>query len=84
MNRQRVGEAAVLIGTTLNMTGAVLNSLGGALQKDAFCIWMFSNGIFVCYFYGIHKKWWEVNMGAIAMILMYIFFFCTATYGWLK
>lgn len=66
------------------MTGAVMNSVGGTHQKEAFCIWMFSNSIFVGYFYGIHKKWWEVNMGAVAMILMYIFFFCTATYGWLK
>lgn len=84
MNRQSAGTGLVLIGTALNMVGAVLNSMGGTFQKEAFCIWMFSNGIFMCYFYGIHKKWWDVNMGAIAMILMYIFFFGTAAYGWLK
>lgn len=80
MEWQQFSVYLIGFGFTLNGIGAVLNSLH---QKIAFLIWMTSNLICAIYFGGAWKGKWKVKEFAAAMfLLMYIFFFGTATWGY--
>ena len=82
MNPQPFSVYLITLATILNVIGAILNSIG---IKEAFLIWIFSNGMCAAYFLGAYKKWWSVEQtGDGAMVLMYLVFLGTSLTGWMR
>ena len=70
-----------LVGTALGIIGAALNAAGNNL---AFPIWMISNTLLFILFFGVWQKRWELNSGALVQCGLYIVYFCTSSYGFLR
>ena len=82
MNAQSMSVAMIGGASAINVAGAVLNTMH---LRIAFTLWIFSNAVCALYFYGAQKHWWNAEQtGERSLMVMYLVFLGTATYGYLN
>lgn len=82
MKWQTFSLLLLAVGTGFNIIGAVLNSFH---YRIGFMVWMCSNTMFIIYFYGASRDWWQAEAtGERTLMAMYCVFLTTATWGWIN
>ena len=75
-----IGAVLAFVGTAISMIGVFWNNC--LLQHAAaMIIWSFSNAIFIIYFYGRIRGWWNGGFSDAALCGNYIVMFATGIYG---
>ena len=72
--RYRIGATIAIIGTAISIYGTLVNNLwlDPVLAREVWCI---SNPLFLLYFIGRDRSWWNGNhIGDRAMIVTYAVF----------
>ena len=80
MNSQKLGLPLPIIGTTISILGVVYNNIF-LLHITAMWIWMFSNALFVVYFGGRSKGWWNGGFSDGFLCLNYSIMLVSGAYG---
>jgi hypothetical protein len=82
INRNNLSLAINIIGTLIAVTGAICNSIG--IYRYAFGAWIISNGMLLVLFWGVERKWWELNSGALVQCGLYAVYMITSMNGFLR
>jgi len=75
------------IGTTIAITGCIISGIGVIANNVlldhilAMQVWRFSNILFVVYFFGNWKRWWEGGLSSGVMCILYVAFALTNEWG---
>jgi hypothetical protein len=79
-NRQRLGLSLAIVGSVISCIGVVANNI--LLDHVlAMVIWRASNYIFVVYFFGNWRNWWDGGLSAGVMCVLYAVFAATNEWG---
>ena len=79
-----LGNTLAVSGTILSVIGALVNNLLLA-HTDAMIVWALSNPIFLAYFIGVDKEWWNgQHLSTRALIVTYSVFSVSNFVGLVK
>jgi hypothetical protein len=69
------------LGTILGVIGAILNAIG---SRAAFPFFFAGNIFLFTLFYGIYRRWWVLNSGALIQVILQAVYIGTSSYGILR
>jgi hypothetical protein len=75
-----VGSTLVFVATTISVVGILFNNVL-LLHYLAMLTWSVSNILFVVFFYGQYKGWWNGSLPSAILCGLYAFMFITGIYG---
>lgn len=80
MKIENVGLDLAVFGSAISIIGVLSNNilLNHILAMQ---IWVFSNLIFVVYFYGRYKNWWDGGISNMVMCFMYVVMLMSGLWG---
>lgn len=77
---KKVGNILVVLATSISIVGVFYNNIYldhiAAMQ-----VWAVSNIVFVGFFYGQYRGWWNGGLPSAILCGFYIFCFITGMYG---
>jgi len=75
-----IGLGLVILASAISVLGVCYNNI--VLDHTAaMLVWRWSNIIFVLYFVGRWRKWWDGGMSDFVMFCLYMFFVASNEYG---
>ena len=74
------GSILVVAATIISIFGVLLNNVF-LWHIYAMCVWSFSNLLFVAFFYGQYRGWWNGNLPSAILCGLYAFMWVTGIYG---
>jgi len=78
---KNIGTVLALVGSVLSMTGALINNLM-LDHVTAMWVWAISNLLFLAYFVGVDKGWWNgKHLSTRALIVTYAVFTVSNAWG---
>jgi hypothetical protein len=80
INRENIGLDLAVIGTIISIMGVIWNNIFLS-HYAAMQFWFISNLIFVVYFYGRSKGYWDGNISDSLLCLNYAVMLITGIYG---
>ena len=75
-----VGSTLVFVATTVSVVGVLFNNIL-LLHYLAMFTWCFSNLLFVAFFYGQYRGWWNGSLPSAILCGLYAFMWVTGIYG---
>ena len=78
--RENIGLDLAVLGTVISIVGVVANNIF-LLHYIAMMVWLFSNLIFIVYFYGRAKDWWDGGIPDMLLCINYIVMLVTGIFG---
>lgn len=75
-----VGSYLVISATIISILGVTFNNVL-LLHYLAMFTWSISNILFVAFFYGQYKGWWNGSLPSAILCGLYAFMFITGIYG---
>ena len=80
MRTQDLGLDLAVVGSAISIIGVLLNNVF-LLHTSAMQVWVISNLIFVIYFYGRRKDYWNGGISDTIMCGMYCVMLVSGLYG---
>lgn len=80
IRRENIGLDLAVIGTVISIIGVIWNNIF-LLHYTAMQFWFISNLIFVAYFYGRTKGYWDGHFSDSFLCLNYAVMLVTGVYG---
>jgi len=77
---RNIGLDLAVIGSAISIIGVLFNNLF-LMHHTAMQVWVVSNLIFVVYFYGHWKNWWDGNLSSEVICGMYVIMLTSGIYG---
>jgi len=74
------GLDLVAVGTLISLLGVCYNNIF-LMHTAAMYVWMFSNAIFIIYFFGRGKNWWDGGVSNWFLCVNYLVMFVSGVYG---
>ncbi len=79
MNDEGIGFCLNFIGTLVAISGLICNAIG--MYKESYILWMVADIALIVLFWGVHRKWWNLNGGAIVQVVLYSVYLALTVVG---
>ena len=77
---RNIGLDLAVIGSAISIIGVLFNNLF-LMHHTAMQVWVIGNLIFVVYFYGRWRCWWDGGVSNVVMCIMYVVMLVSGLWG---
>lgn len=74
-----MGLGLNVFGTLVAIWGLFCNAMGNYV--DSYNLWIISDILLICMFWGVYRKWWKLNGGALLQVGLYMVFLIVGVAG---